>query len=78
MCNCLNEMTILLRSEKDDNEASIDSVYIFGKANLSKPRIAASYRQKKKDGSYQLKNTIISVIPTFCPFCGVAYEESKK
>jgi len=77
MCNCLNEMTILLRAEKDDNEASIDSVYIFGRSNLTKPRMTASYRKKKKDGSYQKGNTIISVIPTFCPFCGVAYEAEK-
>ena len=77
MCNCLNVMTALLRVEKDDPDASIDTVYIFGKAILLTPRIAASYRMKKQDGTYARRNTSTSVIPTYCPFCGIAYDQEQ-
>ena len=43
-----------------------------------KPIVEASYREKKKDGTFNKKAKTISIAYPFCPFCGKAFQEKKE
>ena len=77
-CDCLNTLRKLIAENTGDPDASVDAAVSFGsKKNnaTSWPRLTASYRKKKADGSFSKGNTIMSIKPTFCPFCGKIYED---
>ena len=47
------------------------------KAFEKKPVIEATYRNKKKDGTFNKKESTISIAYPFCPFCGKKFSECK-
>lgn len=75
MCNCIDNINKVIREEYGDPEASLDVGFFFGSSILEvKPSgLGAHYRKKKKDGTFQERQSAVGITPTFCPFCGKNY-----
>jgi len=74
MCDCLKETKEKIREKTGDPQASIDLDFIIqNNAMMGVPRITARYRKKNKKGEFNSKETAIPILPNFCPFCGIKY-----
>jgi hypothetical protein len=73
MCNCIEKVSNAIREDYEDPEAELDTIMVMqvDAINLY-PRLAATYRPKKKDGTFA-KVKMVGIRPTYCPFCGVKY-----
>ncbi len=78
MCDCLEKTRLLIVEKTGDPDAYIDVTYNFNNLGQKPAGMRAHYREKKKDGSFKERETHIGISPTFCPFCGVKYDESGK
>ena len=73
-CDCYHKITDSVREKTEDPDAEIDYAIIgmFSASGMSTlPRIGYTYRKKKKSGEFMGKKFQGTIIPTFCPFCGV-------
>lgn len=70
-CDCLTEINERVKEQTGDSEAYID--FAFTMSGKSFPRIPYNYRKKKRDGTFHAKESEGTIIPTFCPWCGVKY-----
>ena len=75
MCKCLNEIEKTICEKSEDPNAYIVSLLDF-KTGVSKPSMQYRFRKKKKNGEYGRENTVL-LVPTFCPFCGIKYDEQE-
>ena len=57
-CNCLKQINERVKEQTGDIEASIPY----------------TYRKKKRDGGFHAKETEGTIVPSFCPWCGVKYK----
>lgn len=67
MCDCFDKVEANLKEKTGDPEVSLNYMY----AMLSfekKPVIEATYWNKKKDGTFNKKESTISIAYPFCPF----------
>ena len=71
-CNCLKQINERVKEQTGDIEASID--FAFTMSGKSFPRIPYTYRKKKRDGGFHAKETEGTIVPSFCPWCGVKYK----
>ncbi len=65
-----------LKEKTGDPEASLNYMYAMPSFE-KKPVIEATYRNKKKDGTFNKKESTISIAYPFCPFCGKKFSEGK-
>lgn len=74
MCDCIDKVQQKLAEHFP--EAKIDVGFQLGENSLSvKPSgLGFEFQEFKKDGTPKPKKTHRSLVPTFCPFCGVKYE----
>ena len=72
MCNCISEINKKIKEQTKDDMAFIETVFLI-KTLSEVPKISFRYNARKKDGTKSKKKTEQSIIPTFCPFCGVKY-----
>jgi len=72
MCECVTEVEALLKAKHED--AELDMVVLFSKG-YSVPSIRYQYHHILKSGKKAQRKTSYLLIPTYCPFCGVKYEE---
>jgi hypothetical protein len=79
MCDCIEKVNEVIREQYEDPEASINVGFSFGgnKVTVKPSGLAAQYRKKKKDGTFQEKKTTVSIVPGFCPFCGEEYKKEE-
>ena len=77
MCNCFETVEQNLREKTGDPFASLNYMYAMPSFE-KKPVVEASYREKKKDGTFNKKAKTISIAYPFCPFCGKAFQEKKE
>ena len=75
MCDCFDKVEANLKEKTDDPEASLNYMYAMPSFE-KKPVIEATYRKKKKDGTFNKTGTISIAYP-FCPFCGKKLSEEK-
>lgn len=70
-CDCIKQFETKLKEQFEDPEAHLLVGFVFKDdgGTLTVPTIEALVRKKKRDGSFK-KPESISVIPSFCPFCG--------
>lgn len=71
-CDCVKNWNKKLKEKF--NETARVNVEIFSGRVIVK----GIYHKQKKDGSYVSKWEEVFLWPKFCPFCGKAYEETKK
>lgn len=76
-CDCIKQVEDKLKKHLGDSEAKMAVGFVFKDDGgvLTVPSITASYRKKKQDGTFNKKEETISIIPSFCPFCGEAINE---
>ena len=80
-CQCIENINKMICEKYGDPNASIDCGFALdlsqkvGEAERLEmyPAMSASYRLKKKDGSFGIKKSV-SVRGEYCPFCGKKYE----
>lgn len=77
MCECINEVDKVIKEKYKDPLASLDTIWNLADGSFY-PRLSATYRKQKKNGDFNIGNTSLTISPTYCPFCGVKYEEKKK
>ncbi|MFS2841769.1 MULTISPECIES: hypothetical protein [Parabacteroides] len=65
-----------MKEKTGDPEASLNYMYAMPSFE-KKPVIEATYRNKKKDGTFNKKESTISIAYPFCPFCGKKFSEGK-
>ena len=56
MCDCFDKVEANLKEKTDDPEASLNYMYAMPSFE-KKPVIEATYRKKKKDGTFNLNNS---------------------
>ncbi len=76
MCDCFDKVEANLKEKTDDPEASLNYMYVMPSFE-KKPVIEATYRKKKKDGTFNKTESTISIAYPFCPFCGKKLSEEK-
>lgn len=70
-CNCYQELNLKLKEKTGDPSAELETAIIKNGNQLEAfPSINASYRKKKKDGSFDKKETSMNFVANYCPFCG--------
>jgi hypothetical protein len=76
-CGCYERVKQKLREKTGDENTDLNYGFVeLGKEIEGKqllelaPIITASYRDKKKDGTFKKKMTNLNIIASFCPFCG--------
>ena len=77
MCNCISEVDKTLADKYDDPDASVCVGFTFKNGSLdTRPSgLEARYHARKKDGTYSYRESKVSIVPVYCPFCGRKYEE---
>lgn len=78
-CNCIKEVNERLRKHTGHEDAQLAVSFIFMEdgSRLEVPSIYAFYKVKKRDGTYAKKAKELSIIPSFCPFCGEKIDKLK-
>ena len=71
-CECLTKVLEQVKEKTGDPEGTISMVFFM--SGEARPRIPYTYRKKKKSGEFHSKETEASMIPSYCPWCGVKYE----
>lgn len=70
-CGCFVRIDSELKEKTGDPEASLN--WVARMSGECYPRLSYTYRKKKKSGEFHGKETEGTILPTFCPFCGVKY-----
>lgn len=73
MCDCIEQFDTAIREKMGDPEAKLETT-IRVPDGMVFPNIAFFYHKKKKDGSLAARESASTIIPQFCPFCGMSYE----
>jgi len=73
-CDCVTKVEAKLVDFTGDEQAQLICPISFNTL-ARKPGMEYTYREKKKDGSYKTNKKSCIMIPTYCPFCGIKYEE---
>lgn len=60
MCDCFDKVEANLKEKTGDPEASLNYMYAMPSFE-KKPVIEATYRNKKKDGTFNKKESTISI-----------------
>lgn len=75
MCDCIDKVEAELQKKTGDPMAEIISAYVFGVEKTSVvPHMEYQYRRKNKNGEFDERKKTGTMLPTFCPFCGVRYD----
>lgn len=75
-CNCFEEANISLRKATGDPEAYVRGVFrLIGSSLIFTPSVEIIYRNKKKDGTFNVRPTSMELTYTYCPFCGKKLED---
>ena len=70
-CNCITQLEQQLKSYLGVDVMLACSFSMLGECY---PYMYATYHKAKKDGSEQSRESLQTVIPSHCPFCGRKYE----
>jgi len=75
-CNCIKDVDQKIKKQTNDPDACVDwaIVGLFAGHPQYLPKINYTYRKSDKKGTLTKKTFEGTIIPTFCPFCGVKYE----
>ena len=80
-CDCINDIQNKLRESLGDPEASIDVGFLLNRRTNQMMLVPAGLvlktRRTKKDGTLMSGKTTVPLTPSFCPFCGTRYEDTK-
>ena len=68
-CKCIDKLNKEL--ESDERKARLELTLCMDGSVY--PYLSATYKKGK-----QIKERHITIIPTFCPFCGKAYKKGRK
>lgn len=78
-CDCVKNVNEKLKNQTGDPEAGIDIDFVIIKNQfVSLPKVAASWRRRKKDGTLKAKPDPGSVFFQYCPFCGYRIQKEEK
>lgn len=73
-CECIKRMGELVRKEYGDY-AYINTIVLFD--GTTRFQITASYRKKKRNGEYAMKESTLDMYAKYCPICGKPYNEKE-
>ena len=80
MCDCVSKLDKALQEQTGDPTAHLETVVSVrpmgsGLAmSEARPRMTATYRPQKQDGTPGKRERSTVIYPSFCPFCGEEYE----
>ena len=74
MCDCFDKVEANLKEKTDDPEASLNYMYAMPSFE-KKPVIEATYRKKKKDGTFNKTESTISIAYPFARFAERNYQK---
>lgn len=70
-CECFSRIETKLKEKTGDPEAKIKAVMLFNEKGIEmRPVIPFTFRNKKRDGSFNKKIEESSITYSFCPWCG--------
>jgi hypothetical protein len=76
-CNCIEEVNKTLKETYDDPSACVAVGFQLGNGTIDvKPcGLYAIITEKKLNGEYRLKPSEVPIVPVYCPFCGIKYDQ---
>lgn len=74
-CNCINNIEEKLKTQYGGT-ACVNKGYM--RDGTIRAIVEGLYHKTKRNGDHEQKWTAVSLLATYCPFCGKPYEEKKK
>ena len=74
-CNCIKDIEEKLKAQYGET-ACVNKGYMSD--GTIRALVEGLYHKAKRNGGHEQKWTEVSLLATYCPFCGKPYEEKNK